>query len=209
MPKSFVENRLQHDYNNFHYNCLSCFYNDKKNLELIEKYEIDKNIKFDVICKTRSELSFNTTVDFLFDNDDELVLHNKHMESIRYWGHIHKQTPDMISDAFAYGNKNSMKIYCKTYDWILQNNQSRIYSQTFEIYLTDSILQHIFYNDHGGDGNEPMSYVEIMNKYVNNPHKIKIHYLSNVHYTIIPPHIRQCNNFTVDKSNVWNYTNTE
>jgi hypothetical protein len=209
MPKSFVENRLQQNYNNFHYNCLSCFYNDKKNLELIEQYEIDNNIKFDVICKTRSEIQFITNLDFIIDNEDELILHNKHMESIRYWGHIHKQTPVMISDAFAYGNKNSMKIYCKTYDWILQNNQSCIYSQTFEIYLTDSILQHIFYNHHGGDGDEPLSYGEIMNKYANNPHKIKINYLDNIHYLIIPEDIRQRNNFTVDKSNVWEYTNVE
>jgi hypothetical protein len=209
MPKSFVENRLQQNYNNFHYNCLSCFYNDKKNLELIEQYEIDNNIKFDIICKTRSEIQFITNLDFIIDNEDELILHNKHMESIRYWGHIHKQTPVMISDAFAYGNKNSMKIYCKTYDWILQNNQSCIYSQTFEIYLTDSILQHIFYNHHGGDGDEPLSYGEIMNKYANNPHKIKINYLDNIHYLIIPEDIRQRNNFTVDKSNVWEYTNVE
>jgi hypothetical protein len=206
MPKSFVENRLKYQINNFHYNCLSCFYNDKKNLELIEKYEIDKNIKFDVICKTRSEIQFRTNVDFIIDNEDELVLHNKHMVSIRYWGHIHQNTPAMISDAFAYGNKNSMKIYCKTYDWILQNNQSRIYSQSFEIYLTDSILQHIFYNHHGGDGDEPMSYVDIMNKFVNNPHKIKINYLYDLQYTIIPTTIRQHNNFIVDQSNVWKYT---
>jgi len=99
-----------------------------------------------------------------------------------------------------------MKIYCKTYDWILQNSLSRIYSQTFEIYLTDSILQYIFYKNHGGDGDEPLTYVEIMDKYVNNPHKIKINYLHNIHYNIMSLHIRQRNNFTIDKSNVWEYT---
>jgi hypothetical protein len=206
MPKSFVEYRFENNMNNFHYNCLSCFYNDKKNMELIEKYEIDNDIKFDLICKTRAELQFISDVDFIFDNDEDLILHNRHMCDIRYWGHIHNNTPKMISDAFAYGNKNSMKIYCKTYDWILQNSLSRIYSQTFEIYLTDSILQYIFYKNHGGDGDEPLSYVEIMDKYVNNPHKIKIDYPDNIHYNIIPTPIRQCNNFVVDKSNVWEYT---
>ena len=206
MPKSFVEYRLENNMNNFHYNCLSCFYNDKKNMELIEKYEIDNDIKFDLICKTRTELQFISDVDFIFDNDEDLILHNKHMEDIRYWGHIHHNTPKMISDAFAYGNKKSMKIYCKTYDWILQNSLSRIYSQTFEIYLTDSILQYIFYKNPGGDGDEPLSYAEIMDKYVNNPHKIKIDYPDNIHYNIIPTPIRQCNNFVVDKSNVWEYT---
>ena len=213
MPKSFVEYRLennvdifQNDMGIYHYNCLSCFYNDKKNMELIEKYEIDSDIKFDLICKTRSELQFISDVDFIFDNDEDLILHNKHMESIRYWGHIHHNTPLMISDAFAYGNKNSMKIYCKTYDWILQNSLSRIYSQTFEIYLTDSILQYIFYKNHGGDGDEPLSHVEIIDKYVNNPNKIIIHFLENIHYNIIHTTIRQRNNFIVDKSNVWEYT---
>jgi len=206
MPKSFVEYRLENNMNNFHYNCLSCFYNDKKNMELIEGYENANAIKFDIICKTRTELQFISNVDFIFDNDDDLILHNKHMESIRYWGHVHKNTPDMISDAFAYGNKNSMKIYCKTYDWILQNNKSHIYSQSFEIYLTDSILEYIFYKHHGGDGDEPLTYVEIMDKYVNNPNKIKIDYPDNIHYNIMPLHIRQRNNFTIDKSNVWEYT---
>lgn len=206
LPKCFVENRLKNNINRFEYNCLSCFYNDKKNMELIEKYEIDNDIKFDIICKTRSELQFTTSIDFIFDNEEDLIIHNKHMVNIRYWGHIHHNTPFMISDAFAYGNKNSMKIYCKTYDWILQNDLSQIYSQPFEIYLTDSILQYIFYKNHGGDGDEPLSHVEIIDKYVNNPNKIIIHFLENIHYNIIHTTIRQRNNFIVDKSNVWEYT---
>lgn len=205
LPRSFVENRLQHNMNNFNYNCLSCFYNDKKNMEMIEEYENNNAIKFDVICKTRTELGFKSNVDFIFNNDEDLIIHNKHMCDIRYWGHIHHNTPKMISDAFAYGNKSSMKIYCKTYDWVLQNDLLHIYSQTFEIYLTDSILQYIFYKHPNGD--EPLSYVEIMDKYENNPHHIKINYLDNILYNIIPTPIRQRNNFVVDKSNVWEYTN--
>ena len=45
MPKSYVENRISNNVDIFSYNCLSCFYNDRKNMELIEKFEINKNIQ--------------------------------------------------------------------------------------------------------------------------------------------------------------------
>ena len=130
------------------------------------------------------------------------------MIDIRYWGHFYTDTPLMISDAFAYGNKISMKHYCSTYDWILKNDNilNGNYSQTFEIYLTDSILQHVFYNIPGGGVYPILSSEQIINKYINNPNKITICYLNNVTYTLLPQQIRSKNNFIVDIHNVFNYT---
>jgi hypothetical protein len=177
-------------------------------LELIENFEKNNNIIFDIICKTRSDIYFMNNFDFIVDKKNDLIIRNKHMVDIRFWGHIYKDTPLMISDAFAYGNKISMNYYCSTYDWILKNDLllKGKYTQTFEIYLTDSILQHVFYNIHGGGENPLLDKTEILNKYINNPNNIVIVYLNNIYYNILPPQIRSKNNFVVDINNVLNYT---
>jgi hypothetical protein len=207
-PKNYVEMRISNNTNKFSYNCLSCFYNDSKNMELIEKFEKNNNILFDIICKTRSDIIFTTDVNFICDSKDDLTIRNKHMMDIRYWGHAYDNTPLMVSDAFAYGNKISMKHYCSTYDWILKNDNilKGNYSQTFEIYLTDSILQHIFYNTPGGEVTPLLSREQIINKYINNPNEIKIVYLNNINYILLSEQIRKTNNFIVDVNNVFNYT---
>lgn len=106
MPKTFVDNRISNNITSFHYNVLSCFYNDSKNMEMIEVYEKENNINFDIICKTRSELFLlNDTIEFIVDDPNDLIIRNKHMQNIRHWGHLYNDTPLMISDAFAYGNK--------------------------------------------------------------------------------------------------------
>ena len=207
-PKKYVETRISNNINVFSYNCLSCFYNDSKNMELIEKFEKNNNILFDIICKTRTDIFFKNDVNFICDNKEHLIIRNKHMMPIRYWGHAYNDTPLMISDAFAYGNKKSMKYYCSTYEWILKNDSilNGNYSQTFEIYLTDSILQHIFYNKPGGETIPLLNRHQIFDKYINNPNKINIFYITNVSYDIIPCNIRSKNNFIVDINNVFNYT---
>ena len=126
---------------------------------------------------------------------------------IRYWGHIHYDTPLMISDTFAYGNKETMRMYCCTYDWILKNELESIYSNANEIYLTDNILQYRFYKCTGGDGDSCLSRNEIINKYENNPNNIKIHTIENVHYNLVLSEIRHKNQVVIiDESNIEEYT---
>lgn len=209
MPKNYVENRIKHNINVFTYNCLSSFYNDFKNMELIEQFEEKNNITFDIICKTRSDMiSLNNNYDFILDDKSSLIIRNKHIEPIRYWGHCYKDTPLMISDAFAYGNKLSMKYYVSTYDFILKNDilMNGNYSQTFEIYLTDSILQYIFYHIPGGENIPRLKREEIYFKYNNIPNGCKIFYINDFNYNLLPKQVRSKNNFVVDINNVLNYT---
>jgi len=207
LPKYIVDKYIENNINTFGYNVFSCFYNDRKNFRLIEEYEINNNINFDIICKIRSDLILYNDIDFIIDNKDDLIIHNKHMMEIRYWGHFYNDTPLMISDAFAYGNKKSMKIYCSTYDWILKNNLNGLYFQTFEIALTDSILQHKFYECIGGEEYPLLTKEEIIDRYINNPYKVKINYLDNINYNLVQNKLRSCNNFIVDINNVYDYTN--
>ena len=210
MPKSYVENRIENNVDTFSYNALSQSYNDSKNMELIEKFEINKNIEFDIVCKTRSDIHFINIQDFIVDNKDDIIIRNKHMMDIRYWGHIYRDTPLLISDAFAYGNKKSMKHYCETYDWILKNDLllKGQYTQAFETYLTDSLLQHVFYNVPGGGQNPVLTREQIINNYLNNPKGIKIVYMNNIRYVLLNQSIRLKNNFVVDKNNFLQYTHT-
>jgi hypothetical protein len=208
MPRSYVENRISNNVDTFSYNCLSCFYNDRKNMELIENFEINKNIQFDIVCKTRTDIKFIKIDDFIVDKKDDVIIRNKHMMDIRYWGHIYINTPLMISDAFAYGNKKSMKHYCETYDWILKNDLllKGQYTHAFEIFLTDSLLQHVCYNVPGGGYHPILTREQIINNYLNNPKGITFVYMNNIHYVLLTQSIRSKNNFVVDKNNVFNYT---
>jgi hypothetical protein len=211
MPKTYIENRIKNKINVFTYNCLSCFYNDFKCMELIEQFEQKNNINFDIICKTRSDMiSLNDDYTFIVDDKSKLIIRNKHLVPIRYWGHCYNNTPLMISDAFAYGNKQSMKYYVSTYDFILKNDflMNGEYSQTFEIYLTDSILQYIFYNKPGGDNIPRLTQQEIHFKYNNIPNGCKIYYINDFNYKLLPTKVRSKNNFIVDINNVLNYTQT-
>ena len=206
-PKTYVENRLRNNVDFFSYNLLSHSYNDRNNMKLIENFEINKNISFDVLCKTRSDSIFTNIQDFVVDNKHDTVIRHKHMMDIRHWGHIYTDTPVMISDSFAYGNKKSMKYYCETYDWILKNDIERngTYTNALEIYLTDNLLQHLFYTIPHGGHNPIMSREEI-DKYENNPNRIKFVYIHDIHYVLLNQSIRQKNNFIVNKDNVLEYT---
>ena len=209
MPKTYVENRFANNITNFSYNQLSCFYNDETNFRLIDNYEIENNIEFDIICKMRSEICFNNNyIDFIPDNKNDLIIRNRHIQEIIYWGHVYNNTPCMISDAFAYGNKKSMQKYCSTYKWILENDLllKGLYTHGFEIYLTDSILHFVFYNVPGGGVKPLLSHNEIINKYINNPNKIGLIYLNNINYRLLSDSIRHKNNFVVNETNVLNYT---
>ena len=178
------------------------------NMELIEEFEKNNNIIFDVICKTRSEMICYGDYEFIIDDKNKLIIRNKHMCDIRYWGHVYWDTPKMISDAFAYGNKLSMKHYTNTYEFILKNDirLKGKYTQAFEIYLTDSILQHVFYNIPGGEDVPVLTKEEINYKYNNIPNGCKIDYIENLNYGLLDTSIRQKNNVIININNVFDYT---
>jgi len=182
------------------YNEQSCFWNDNKNFKMIEKYQKDNNIKFDIISKIRSEMEIsNLDYNFIKDNEKDLIIRNKHICDIRYWGHIFKKIPILCSDAFAYGNYKSMEIYCNAYkfwkkEFFISNAN---YSPIFETLLTDSLL------------NYPCSKYKIMEKnklvdlYKNN--KIKFIIDNNFRYELKPVQIRSSKNFVVNESNYEKY----
>jgi hypothetical protein len=193
----------------FPYNCLSLHYNDTKNFSIIEKYQAKNNITFDIICKSRSDIVFkNHDINLIVDNQNDTIIRHRHMMDIRHWGHLYRDTPILVSDSFAYGNYKSMKIYTSTYDWILRNdsNMQGLYAHASELYLTDSILQYIFYNIPGGGHQPRLTKDEVIDKYTNNPHGVKLILDARVEYDVLPANIRGKTNFSVDVDNILDYT---
>ena len=209
MPYEFVKIRLDSnvfmDSINMQYRLLSEYYNDKKNMELIEKYEENNNMKFDIICKSRADLIFQSFTDFIKDNENDRILHNKHFMNIYYWGN--GQIPPYISSTFLYGTKYVIKKYCEAYDFMLHNN--RIFKGKYvvsgETLTTDNILQYPMFKDIPGGGDvQLLSTSEIIDKFENNPNGIIIHYLHDVSYTLFNSRHNN-NNYIVNVDNIFQY----
>jgi hypothetical protein len=209
LPYDYVQTKLQNGIDVFLYNQMSCFYNDKQNLRIIEDYQRKYNITFDVISKIRSDIyPTKNCIYFKQDEPDTLMIHTAYT-FIRHWGHVFEHfSYAMVSDAFAYGNMKSMRIYCKTYDWILEQNKLRNgrYVYTFEILLTDSILNHCIGDYDDGHNNPTISENQLFDIFFNNSNSIKISYSIDIEYHLMPTDMRSKNNFIVDKTNVLKYT---
>jgi hypothetical protein len=186
------------------YNQQSCFWNDKKNFEMIEKYQKDNNINFDIICKIRSDMIFrNFNTNFIKDNSEDKILRYKHLMDIRYWGHVYRNTPTLISDAFCYGNYKSMKIYCNTYEFFKNEyiKSKGIYCPTFELLLTDSLLNYTIVMHY--IRNEQLPKNKIFELYNNCGIKFIID--NNFIYNLPDTNIRSSKNFIVDENNYKDY----
>ena len=173
----WVENRLLNNKKFLGpYNQLSMFYNDLNNFNLIDKYEKNNNIKFDIICKIRADMIFNNLnqIHFTKDNDDSLILHNVMLENpIRWFG----DSPLLVSDACCFGNKRSMEIYCSTYKWIKEKDieLKGHYNRTFEPYLNENLFEFLFDNPFTQDNK--LTYIEYENIMFKNKRGLKIEYL--------------------------------
>jgi hypothetical protein len=139
---------------------------------MIDEYEKENNIIFDVISKIRSNMVFFNISDIEFnkDNEDDLILNSIELECSIQW---YANSPILISDSFCYGNKRSMKIYCNTYHWIKQKDieLKGKYDRCFEPYLNENIFGSLFYDS--DNPNFTLSYDESKNKMENNLNNIK------------------------------------
>ena len=96
-------------------NIYSMFYHNKKCMDLIENYEKNNNMKFDIVIKYRNDIDTSEVLNF--DNppvsDNTIYIPNNND-----WGGI--------NDQIAYGSKVAMKKYCSLIDnyqkYILEDN---------------------------------------------------------------------------------------
>lgn len=175
--KDWTENRLKHNRKYMgSYNQLSCFFNDLNNFKQIEKYEIDNNIEFDVICKLRADIIFYNLNNVIFHKDDinELILNNINLECPIS---AYQLSPPFISDAICFGNKKSMELYCNTYNYIKEKDieYNGLYNHTFEPYLNESLYNFPIYGVPlyriNNPKKPPYTKEEYLDKFVNNSRK--------------------------------------
>lgn len=156
------------------YTVMSSFYNDMKAFELIEKYELTNNMNFRLYCKLRPDMIFYQLPQFRFvlpdPNDKKLY---SCVPECPIWIYGWQNTPICVCDAFAYGNKNVMKIYCNTYNFGIEMNNklNGNYRINYEPLLTENILDTYLI-----DKEKYKTPEDIKNAYNNNSRGIEIYY---------------------------------
>lgn len=81
-------------------NLYSMFYHNSECMKLIQNYKNKYNIHFDVIIKYRADLTCNKPLNIIYDLEDNTL----YIPCGADWGGL--------NDQVAYGNENTMKIYC-------------------------------------------------------------------------------------------------
>lgn len=149
MPDDFVRNThvetLRRMVDGDPYTVMSCFYNDMMAFELIEDYEKENGETFDVYVKFRSDMSMIDRIDFALPAADDLRIYSCIPPcQIYFFGD--RSTPMCVCDAFAYGNKPSMKRYVATYEFInsINSHLSGNYRINYEPCLTESVHKTLF-----------------------------------------------------------------
>jgi hypothetical protein len=122
-------------------NCLSMYYNDNIAFRLACEYADKNNFEYDYYMKYRSDIINVTIPTFTTLNDDNIHLHcSTPLCNFISGGIYHKP---IVSDAFSWGNRKTMNIYCNTYDFVIKKNKeyNGIYYIAFECSLTDHMYE--------------------------------------------------------------------
>ena len=132
------------------YNVLSMLYNDNNAYNMAVEYSNKYSIKYDVVMKFRSDIMELTIPKELpFTNNIHLysIVPVCFFKVLTFQGTgINTPTTEpttwIISDAWAWGSMETMKIYCNAYDFALKTYIERggHYNINFEPCITDNIL---------------------------------------------------------------------
>jgi len=143
------------------YNSLSCYYNDANVFRMATEYADKNNFDYDIYLRTRAEVVSDRLPIFIqeksenvlfcaipivnfklyiTDNPNGAFIKNKY----HCYGPVKFHNKDIIAE-IAYGNREAMKIYCSTYDYVLEQNK-KTNGELFicnETTLTISILENL------------------------------------------------------------------
>lgn len=126
-------------------NVMSMFYNDMNAFNMATKYADDNGFEYDAYLKYRSDIIADDMPNIVKSSDYKIFstvplcdftvpLVNRN--TISLGDHV-----PLVSDAIAYGNRKSMSVYCKTYEFILEMNHlwEKKYQVHFETCLTQNV----------------------------------------------------------------------
>ncbi len=149
VPDDFIENTHKEtlfqivDNKKVPYTNLSCFYNDLKNYELIRDYIAETGINMDVCVKFRADIVFpnkNWEIFKIAKNNPNILYSNIPPCQIYTWGE--HSIPRNVSDAFICCSFENLKIYCNTYNFILETNKelNGFYLINYEKCVTENVF---------------------------------------------------------------------
>lgn len=123
------------------WNCMSMYYNDMNAYNMASKTEVE----YDVYLKFRSDIITDDFPPVNITSERTLFSAIPNVASTsplsNELGEFTGQESEWVCDAIAYGNRESMKDYCDTYNFVVNanNNSKGQYRIHFESSLTDSI----------------------------------------------------------------------
>ena len=131
-------------------NCLSMYYNDNLAFNMACEYADTNLFEYDYYMKFRSDIICFVIPENMPMNDNVLHLHcPTPVCNFTSFGLFNKP---VINDAISWGNRNTMKVYCNTYDYTIEKikEYNGKYMVHGESCLTDNIYEnnvsHTFYH---------------------------------------------------------------
>jgi len=124
------------------YNVMSMYYNEKIAINQAINYADDKNFEYDCYFKYRSDLLNVIIKDDLPIKKDGLHLFSP-IPNCQFITHgIHK-VPTACG-SWAWGNRETMKIYCNTYDYVIKKTEEMDgnFFISFECSLMDNLVDN-------------------------------------------------------------------
>jgi len=116
------------------------FYNDYNAFSMIYNYSCENNVKYDIIMKYRSDIINNEVPDL--NNFDTNILYSV-IPPFNMIG-LGKHKVQIVCDQWVWGSYNIMKIYCNTYNYILEKIKE--FNGYYEIHpescLTDNCIDN-------------------------------------------------------------------
>ena len=122
-------------------NLLGMFYKIYKCNELRKKYEVENNINYDIIIRTRTELRFNNIIDLkeleiLNNNQDKPIIFLRKGPNPQ---HIGERA--WTKDNFSIMNRLGVEIYCDCHNHVIEiSNRDRL--GTAELILRNWLYDH-------------------------------------------------------------------
>ena len=124
------------------YNQLSMYFNDMNAFEMASRYSSTNNFEYDMYMKLRSDIC-NTSMPSLNERDQNEYKLYSVIPQCNMTALANYKVP-IVSDAWVWGNKKTMSIYCNTYNYVLQqlNDNCGKYLVHYESGVTDNIYEH-------------------------------------------------------------------
>jgi hypothetical protein len=124
------------------FNVMSCFFNDHNAMNMAVNYETENNIKYDCFMKFRPDIYIQSIPEELSIPTPGLKIYSIFPLCHFISNGIYKVP--IVSGSWDWGNKESMLIYCNTYNYILQKlkETNGTYYVASECSLTDNIYEN-------------------------------------------------------------------